>query len=50
MAENKTIKDKDMACKHKKHTSLKHIGLKLAFQVSLCKRSLKTSAEQYIFF
>ena len=40
MAENKTIqgKDLDMPCKHKKHTSLKHIGLKLACQDSSCKR------------
>ena len=40
MAENKTIQDKDldMPCKHKNHTSLKHIGLKLACQGSSCKR------------
>ena len=40
MVENKTIQDKDldMPCKHKNHTSLKHIGLKLACQDSSCKR------------
>ena len=40
MAEIKTIQDKDldMPCKHKNHTSLKHIGLKLACQDSSCKR------------
>ena len=40
MAENKTIQDKglDVPCKHKNHTSLKHIGLKLACQDSSCKR------------
>ena len=43
MAENKTIQDKDlgMPCKHKNHTSLKHIGRKLACQYSSCKRPLK---------
>ena len=43
MAENKTIQDKDldMPCKHKNHTSLKHIGLKLACQDSSCKRPLR---------
>ena len=42
MAEYKTIQDKDldMPCKHKNHTSLKHIGLKLACQDSSCKRPL----------
>ena len=42
MAENKTILDKDldMPCKHKNHTSLKHIGLNLACQDSSCKRPL----------
>ena len=42
MAENKTIQDKDldMPCKHKNHTSLKHVGLKLACQDSSCKRPL----------
>ena len=40
MAENKTIQDKDldMPCKHKNHTCLKNIGLKLACQDSSCKR------------
>ena len=40
MVENKTIQDKDldMPCKHKNHTSLKHIGLKLACQDSSCKQ------------
>ena len=43
MAENKTIHDKhlDMPFKHKNHTSLKHIGLKLACQESSCKRPIK---------
>ena len=45
MAENKTIQDTDldMSCKHKNHTSLKHIGLKLACQDSSCKRPLRPS-------
>ena len=38
MTENKAIKDKDMPFKHKNHTSLKHIGLKLA-----CQRPLTTT-------
>ena len=46
MAENKTIKDKDMPCKHKNHTSLKHIGLKLACHDSLCKRPLTATWHQ----
>ena len=45
MAENKTIQDKDldMLCKHKIHTSLKHIGLKLACQDSSCKGPLSST-------
>ena len=43
MAEIKTLQDKDldMPCKHKNHTSLKHIGLKLICQDSWCKRPLR---------
>ena len=43
MAKNKTIQDKDldMPCKHKNHTSQKHIGLKLACQDSSCKRPFR---------
>ena len=50
MAENKTIQDKylDMSCKHKNHTSLKHIGLKLACQDSSCKRPLRQRLCPYI--
>ena len=46
MAENKTIqvKDLDMPCQNKNHTSLKHIGLKLACQDSSCKRPFSSLA------
>ena len=52
MAENNTIQDKslDMPCKHKNHTSLKHIGLKLACQDSSCKRPFKGSKVKYFNF
>ena len=49
MAENKTIQDKDLdvPCKHKNHTSLKHIGLKLACQDSSCKRPFSETGRQF---
>ena len=50
MAENKTIqgKDLDMPCKHKNHTSLKHIGL--ACQDSSCKRPFSIFCIKVKFF